>query len=58
MNGLTMFVEKPSLFPSDLERLSGDLSHVPGEDDLLRLPIEKNKRLLIDDEQPIVISIG
>ena len=37
---------------------NGNLSHLPGDDDLLRLPIEINKRLLIDDEQPIVISIG
>ncbi len=37
---------------------NGDLSHVPGDDDLLRLPIEINKRLFIDAEQPIVISIG
>ncbi len=41
-----------------LHLLIGDLSHVPGDDDLLRLPIEINKRLFIDDEQPIVISIG
>ena len=31
---------------------------LPGDDDLLRLPIEINKWLFIDDEQPIVISIG
>ncbi len=32
--------------------------HLPSDDDLLRLPIEINKRLFVDDEQPIVISIG
>ena len=36
----------------------GDLSHLPGDDDLLRLPIEIYKRLFINDEQPIVISMG
>ncbi len=37
---------------------SGDLSHLPGDDDLLCPSIEINKRLFIDNEQPIVISIG
>ena len=37
---------------------NGNLSHLPGDDDLLRQPLEINKRLFIDDEQPIVISIG
>ncbi len=37
---------------------SGNLSQLPGDDDLLRLPTEINKRLLIDDDQPVVISIG
>ncbi len=39
---------------------TGDLSHLPGDDDLLRLPIEINKGLFIhaDTEQPIVIYIG
>ncbi len=36
----------------------GNLSHLPGDDDLLCLPIEINKRLFIDDDQPVVISIG
>ncbi len=36
----------------------GNLLHLPGDDDMLRLPTEINKRLFIDDEQPIVISIG
>ena len=42
----------------NVNTFSGDLSHLPGDDDLLRLPIEINKGLFIDDEQPIVISIG
>ncbi len=41
-----------------LQEISGDLSHLPGDDDQLRLPIEINKGLFIDDEQPIVIAIG
>ncbi len=34
------------------------LLKVHGKNDLLRLPIEINKRLFIDNDQPVVISIG
>ncbi len=43
---------------ADATKRIGDLSHLPRDDDLLYLPIEINKGLFIDDEQPIDISIG
>ncbi len=42
----------------DWDSLNGNLSHLQGDDDLLCQPIEINKRLFIDDDQPVVISVG
>ncbi len=61
-HGAALPISLPSQIPFHMYNVdlccNGDLSRLPGDDDLLCPPIEINKRLFIDNELPIVISIG